>query len=238
MMLFCGSAGFAVQETDFSMNGAVLKEKLNGSEVWNKPDGTVITVFTDRSEAVLPDKTKIVKYSGGRRDVTTPDGRTVRIDDSKGIREYSTGKKISLQGSTPFGDTIPRIEKVQSKDPLVRMIYLPGKSDEQLYIESGSEKCIWEIKDFFDELYSRVRQKFINAAGAGNPYSGKAFDIVVSYCRYCKTGYCYGRDAAVVVEIIENGDVKKSFTLKDIVLRDKKRMLEFVSTVSDSVSVP
>jgi hypothetical protein len=181
-----------------------------------------------------------VKFPGGRREVTAPDGRTIRIDDSQGIREYNTGKKkkINLQGSTPFGDTISRVEKVLSKEPMVRMIYLPDKSDEQLYIESGSEKCVWEIKDFFDELYSRFRQKFINAAGEGTPYNGKAFDIVVSYCRYCKTGYCFGRKEAVTVEIIENGTVKKAFTLEDTLLRDKKRMFEFAGIVTDSVSVP
>lgn len=240
IILIFGSVLVSAAETDFSMNGAVLKEKRNESEIWVKPDGTVINVYKDRSEAVLPDKTRIVKFPDGKRDVRTSNGQVIKIDEARGIREY-TGKKektVNFQGMTPFGEKIVRVEKLLSRDPMVRMIYIPDKSDEQLYIEKGSEKFIWEIRDFFDELYPRLRQKFINAVGAGSPYKGKPFDIVVSYCRYCKTGYCFGKEASVTVEIMENGTVKKVFTLEDSLLRDKKRMVEFAAAVSDSISIP
>jgi hypothetical protein len=237
-LIMIGSSIFAAQETDFSMNGAVLQEKKDDVEVWKKSDGTLINVYKDRSEAVLPDKSRIIKYSGGRREVTSPSGEKIRIDDAKGEREYegkSARKTVKFQGVTPFGDKITRIEKIIQKEPLVRMIYLPERSDELLYPEKSDEQFLWEIRDTFDRLYSNVRQKYINAAQGGAPYSGKPYEIQVSYCRYCKTGYCFGKEPSVTIEFIEDGAVKKAFSLGEIDLRDKEKMHLFVKTITGSV---
>jgi hypothetical protein len=232
-------AVFAVQDTDFTMNGAVLKEKKNNTEIWEKPDGTVITVFSDKAEAILPDGSRIIKYSNGKREVFTKDGKTIIVDEVKGLREYSNGKNkqsMDFTGMTPFGEKIQRIEKVIQKDPRIRMIYIPEKSDEILYPEKSEEKVEWEIRDFYDGLYDTIRQKYINDAQQKNKYSGKPFDIEISYCRYCKTGYCFGKPKRLIVEIVENDIVIKTFDFDGVLLRKKIKVQEYVKEVLQYLS--
>jgi hypothetical protein len=234
IVIFSAVSLLAVQETDFSMNGAVLKEKKNGTEIWKKNDGTVITVFTDRSEAIFPNRSKIIKYNDGRREVFSNDGKLIIVDDSKGVREYSNGsssKRIDFQGRTPFGEQIKRVEKVIIKDPRIRIVYIPEKSDELVYPEKTDEKVDWEIKTLFDGLYDSLRQKHINDAQSKNKYEGKPYDIQVSFCRYCKTGYCFDKQNQVTVEFVEEGIVIKSFLLEGIMLRNKDRLKGFIKDI-------
>jgi hypothetical protein len=237
--LILSCAVFAVQDTDFTMNGAVLKEKKNNTEIWEKPDGTVITIFADKTEAQLPDGSRIIKYSNGRREVFTKDGKTIVVDEAKGIREYSNGKTkqaLDFTGMTPFGEKIPRVEKIIQKDPLIRMVYVPEKSDEILYPEKSEEKIEWEIKDFFDGLYDAVRQKYINDAQQKNKYSGKPFDFEISYCRYCKTGYCFGKPKRLLVEIKENDAIIKMFDFDGSLLRKKEKQQENIKEILQYLS--
>ena len=240
--LFClciSAPLLAVQATDFSMADAVLKEKNAGAEIWTKSDGTVISVYSDRSEALLPDKSKIVKYSNGRREVFAPDGtKTVIVDEAKGERIYGAGKKtITFEGRTPFGEVIDRVEKKVLKNPvMVRLIYLPEKSDEVLYAGQSEGKVEMEIQVFFDALYDSLRQKYINDSNEKKPLPSKPFDILVSYCRYCKTGYCFGKERMVVVEIAENGITAKTFSFSGLELRNKELMKGFVRQIIESVS--
>jgi hypothetical protein len=234
ILIFLTVSLFAVQETDFSMNGAVLKEKKNGTETWKKDDGTVISVFADRSEATFLNGTKIIKYNDGRREVFANDGKLIIVDDSKGVREYSNGnsrKKIDFQGRTPFGEQIQKVEKQIMKDPRVRIIYIPEKSDELVYPEKTEEKVDWEIKTLFDGLYDSLRQKYINDAQNKKKYDGKPYDVQVSFCRYCKTGYCFDKQKQVTVEFIEEGTALKSFFLESQMLRNKERLKGFVKDI-------
>lgn len=230
---------FAVQVTDFSMSDAVLKEKKADCEIWTCPDGTVITVYADRSEALFPDKSKIVKYKDGRREVFAPDGtKTVVVDEAKGERIYAgTSKRmISFEGRTPFGETIDRVEKKVLKSPaLVRIIYIPEKSDEILYPAKTGEKVEMEISSFFDTLYDALRQKYINDANEKKALPSRPFDILVSYCRYCKTGYCFGKERKVTVEIAEGDKVVKTFAFDGMQLREKGLMKGFVQQIVESV---
>jgi hypothetical protein len=234
VLVFSAVALFAVQDTDFSMTGAVLKEKKNGTEIWQKDDGTIITIFSDRAEAIFPNGSKIIKYNGGRREVISGDGKKIVIDDSKGIREYSdakSSKKIDFQGRTPFGEQILKVEKQILKDPRIRIIYIPEKSDEMLYPEKTEEKVDWEIKSLFDDLYDSLRQKYINDAQNKKYYTGKPFDVQVSFCRYCKTGYCFDKQKQVTVEVYEEDTVIKSFILESIMLRDKAKSKAFIKDI-------
>ena len=229
---------YAAHETDFTMNGAVLKEKKPDAEVWIKADGTEIAVYADRSEAVLPDKTKIIKYKNGRREISAADGAKIIVDEARGIREYSDAagaKKISFYGMTPFGEKIERVEKKIMKQPLYRLIYLPEKSDEVLYPGKFEEKVEIEIQVFFDALYDRIRQKYINDANDKKPMPVKPLDITVSYCRYCKTGYCFGRERKVTVEFVDNGTTVKTFELDGLLLREKDKQKEFITQIVDSL---
>ena len=230
---------FAVQVTDFSMSDAVLKEKKADCEIWTRPDGTIITVYADRSEALFPDKSKIVKYRDGRREVFAPDGtKTVVVDEAKGERVYvGTSKQmISFGGRTPFGETIERVEKKVLKSPaLVRIIYIPEKSDEILYPAKTEEKVEMEISSFFDTLYDALRQKYINDANEKKDLPSRPFDILVSYCRYCKTGYCFGKERKVIVEIAEGDKVVKTFAFDGMQLREKGLMKGFVRQIIESV---
>jgi hypothetical protein len=234
LLILVSTSLFAVQVTDFSMSGAVLKEKKNGTEIWQKDDGTVITVFADRSEAVFSDGSKIIKFNDGRRDVFAADGKKITVDDAKGIREYSDAKsrkQIDFQGRTPFGEPIKKVEKQIIKDPCVRIVYLPERSDELLYPEKTEEKVDWEIKTLFDSLYDSVRQKYINDAQSKKKYTGKPYDIQVSFCRYCKTGYCFDKQKQVTVEFLEENNVVKTFYLESVMLRDKDKLKGFVKEI-------
>lgn len=230
---------FAAQDTDFTMNSAVLQEKNNGVEIWKKPDGTIITVYADRSEAKNPDGTRIVKYNDGRRESFSADGNKINVDEAKGIREYEKGgkkAKIDFSGMTPFGEKIPPVEKIILKEPSVKIRYLPEKSDEVLYLEKNEEKIDWEIKDFFDGIYTNVRQKYSLDIQKKNPYKGNPYNILISYCRYCKTGYCFGKNKAVTVEFTENENVIKTFVFESTKLRDKTKLQEYIKTVVDFAS--
>ena len=240
-ILLAGAAPvFAVQDTDFTMSDAVLKEKKADCEVWIRQDGVIITVYADRSEALFPDKSKIVKYKDGRREVFAPDGsKSVIVDEAKGERTYAGASKqtISFGSRTPFGEPIERVEKKVLKSPaLVRMIYIPEKSDELLYPAKTEEKVDMEISSFFDTLYDSLRQKYINDANEKKDLPSKPFDILVSYCRYCKTGYCFGKERKVVVEIAEGDKVVKTFAFDGLQLREKGLMKGFVKQVIESVS--
>ncbi|MGL4368050.1 MAG: hypothetical protein ACRCUT_00025, partial [Spirochaetota bacterium] len=159
---------YAVQDTDFSMSGAVLKEKRADAEIWTKEDGTVISIYAGRTEAVFPDKSRIIKYNDGRREVFSPKGEKITIDDAKGIREYKDAagtKTIVFDGRTPFGERIDRVEKTVLKNPVaVRLIYLPERSDEILYPGLTEEKVDLEIQSFYDGLHDALRSRFINDA--------------------------------------------------------------------------
>jgi hypothetical protein len=231
----CGFV-FAAVDTDFTMNSAVLQEKKNGVEIWKKPDGTIITVYADRSEAKNPDGSRIVKYSDGRRESYFVDGTKVNVDESKGVREYEKdGKKskIDFTGMTPFGEKISPVEKIILKEPLVRILYLPEKSDEILYPEKFEEKVDWEIKEFFDTIFNNLRLKYGSEVQKKNPYKGNPYDILISYCRYCKTGYCYGKQKSVTVEFVEKGKSIKIFVFESINLRNKAKLQEYIKTVVD-----
>ena len=228
----------AALDTDFSMNGAVLKEKKNDAEIWRKQDGTVITIYADRSEAALPDGSKIIKFNNGRREITSPDGSKIIVDEAKGVREYSSSagdKKISFSGMTPFGEKIERVEKKIMKTPQYRLIYLPEKSDEMLYPGKSEENVVIDIQIFFDALYDRTRQKFINDANDKKSLPSKPLDIIVSYCRYCKTGYCFGKNRKVVVEFIENDTVVKTFEMDGLLLREKDKQKDFIKQIVESL---
>jgi hypothetical protein len=239
--LLSAAAGFAfaAHDTDFTMNSAVLQEKKEGIEIWKKPDGTVITVYGDRTEAKLPDGTRIVKFNDGRRESYSPDGTKVIVDEAKGVREYDRGGKratIDFSGMTPFGEKISPVEKKILKEPMIRIVYLPEQSDELLYPGKTDEKIDWEIRDFFDSIYDQLRQKYINDAQKKKMYSGKPFDIRVSFCKYCKTGYCFGKEKAVTVEFLEEGKIIKRFVFESARLRNKDKLLEDVKTVVDFAS--
>jgi hypothetical protein len=181
----------------------------------------------------------VIKYKDGRREAISPDGVVVKVDDAKGIREYDSGQKkvvLDFKGKTPFGEPIKRVEKVLNKEPLVRMIYLPDRSDEIIYPEQSEEKVQSEVSVIFDGIYNKVRQKFINGVQDKKPYSGKPFDIQVSYCRYSKTGYCFGKERAVTVEILENNSVVKSFVLTGLDTVNKAKQNEFIGVIADSIN--
>jgi len=110
-------------------------------------------------------------------------------------------------------------------------MYIPEKSDEMLYPGRTEEKVDWEIKTLFDGVYDSVRQKYINAAQSKKGYTGNPYDIQISFCRYCKTGYCFDKKPQVTVEFLEQGIIIKSLTLESVMLRDKTRLKEFMKDI-------
>ncbi|MGL4370878.1 MAG: hypothetical protein ACRCUT_14575, partial [Spirochaetota bacterium] len=108
-------------------------------------------------------------------------------------------------------------------------------SDEILYPGRTEEKVYLEIQSLFDGLNDALRSRFINDAAAKNPLPSKAFDIQVSYCRYCKTGYCFGKERKVVIEFVEGGAVVKTFELNGLLLRDKARQKDLIKRITGSI---
>lgn len=237
-LIFTSYAGFSAQVTDFSLEGAVQTGMAAGAAVWKNADGTIITVYADRMVAVFTDKSVITKWNDGRREVISPDGKKITVNDAQGTREYNSGTDtivITFIGKTPFGEDIPRVEKKVMQTPLVRMIYIPEKSDEMLYPYESGEPVPWEIKDFFNGLYDLLRQKFINAANAGTPYTGDPFDLNISFCNYSKTGYCFGRETLCVVEVVRKGNIEKTFSIPKSDLRNKEERTKRIAEIAEAV---
>lgn len=184
-------------QTTFDYTGAVLKSKNETSEEYHKPDGTIITKFSDREKAVFADGTVIVRYQDGKREIHTPDGTAITIDPDGSRRYvYADGRErtITLDGKTPYGEAISSVENtIQKGDAVLLLQYSAQFSDDHL---DGY------MKKFFDELADAASRKIGSGSVQAN-YDGK---IVVSQCRFCATGYCRRKNKKeVVIEIFIGG---------------------------------
>lgn len=206
--------------TDFGFENTILKSNKNGVKIYEKNDGTIIKSYKSHDEAQFKDGTIIKKYKKGIREITYSDGRKIVINDAKGTRIYysKNGKKriITMDSRTPYGDLIVPVKRGIQKNPVsVMLTYNPKKSDDVL---EG------EIKKIFNELYSQLRRNIIKKR-----FEGKSpLEVSVSFCRFCRTGYCYKKEQKVVVEFIINNKIKKKIRVKYLLLKDKKKRKEFL----------
>lgn len=224
LMLLRLPAG-AQSVTNFDYFGAELKKRDAGVEEYSKPDGTVIYKYPDREKARLKDGTVIERYPDGRREIKAPDGRSLVIDFD-GTRHYRSadGKErtISMDAKTPWGDPISPVETVVSQGGArIVLVFDPSLSDDHL--EGAAKK-------FFDELAAALKAKMASV----KPASGFEGRIVISQCRFARTGHCRRKNAQeLVARISLQGRERASFCLSyESMLRDEER-IGFVGRVAD-----
>jgi len=172
--------------TNFDYFGAELKKKGDGCEEYSKPDGTIIYKYPGREKAVLKDGTVIERYPDGKREIKVPDGRSLVIEFD-GTRHYrSPGgaeRTVSLDGKTPWGDPISPSEAVVTLGRArIVLVFDPMLSDDHL---DGA------AKNFFDELTAVLRGRLASSKHAEG-FEGR---IVVSHCRFARTGHCRRKNA-------------------------------------------
>lgn len=202
--------------TNFDYFGAELRKKEAGYEEYAKPDGTIIYKYPGREKAVLKDGTVIERYPDGKREIKVPDGRSLVIEFD-GTRHYrSPGgaeRTISLDGKTPWGDPISPSETVISLGGArVVLVFDPMVSDDHL---DGA------AKKFFDELAAVLRAKMTSL----KPVEGFEGRIVVSQCRFARTGHCRRKNAQELeARIIAGGRERASMSLPyPSMLKDDER---------------
>jgi len=179
-LMFTVSVCFA-QQLDFNYYGAAVVKKDKNTEVYKKPDGTVITKYKDREEAILPEGTIIKRFAGGKREISFQDGRKTLVEYDGTVTEYlkdGKTKKISMDGKTPYGSDILEIKRMVSKDNFtVNIIYSAKFSDDNLNTYTT---------DFLNKLVEGV-QKYV---GKKRVLPTRDTSMVISVCRFCRTGYC------------------------------------------------
>jgi hypothetical protein len=212
------SAGlvFSQTVTTFDYDGAKLTLKGPDHEEYRKPDGTRIMKYADREQAHLNDGTVIVKYGNGDHHISCPDGTqiTIRFDGTRRY-VYKDGRErlVSLDGKTPYGAEIPDVERTVGKgDAQLKIVYSGMLSDDIL---DG------QARQFFNDLVSTAASKIEDVP----PAVGEGGKVVVSLCRFCKTGYCRRKDRREIEIVVYRGGVERgrlSMVYSDLANKEKR----------------
>ena len=165
---------------DFSEEGAVQTGKGEGYVELRGRNGETILRYADKSQARFRDGTAITRYMDGSRDIAAPDGTTIRVEYDSSVRyTYPNGKvvNISMDGKTPFGMDVEERRNVLRKGAIsIEITYAAKQSD------YSPDKY---MENYFRELNDSIRV----ALDAGRIPEGE-YHVVISNCRFCKTGYC------------------------------------------------
>lgn len=222
VLLTSASAGHL---TNFDYQGAVLKSRTADCEEYQKPDGVRILKCKNQEKAFFPDGTVITRFPDGAREILSPDKSrlTIAIDGTR-IYKNSDGKEkiVSMDGMTPFGEQIDRIEKrFGNKDATISILYSADQSDEHLRPmvfkdpEAVKLPARYGVARLFDEMVNacmlRVKSDTRNERLNAN--------VVISQCRYCRTGYCKRKNLkGVFIEISSGKEAAwmNSFSLSEI----------------------
>ncbi len=185
-------------ELDFSYIGAELVKKEGEREIYKKKSGLTIYKYKNREEAHLSDGTRIIRFGNGKREVYPPDGVKIYINYDGSIKYiYPDGKEkfISMDGVTPFGIRIIGENRTIRRNKIrVDVIYSSEMSDDIM------SKY---IKNFYDEIANHA-QKLVYQ----KKIRGRNIRIVLSFCRFGKTGYCR-RNNRKGLDVIGYRDGKK-----------------------------
>lgn len=208
--------GFSQTVTTFDYDGAKLTLKAPDHEEYRKPDGTRILKYADREQAYLNDGTVIVKFGNGDRHISCPDGTQITIQFD-GMRRYvyKDGRErlVSLDGKTPYGAEIPDVERVVGKgDTQLKIVYSGMLSDDIL---DG------QAREFFNDLVSAAALKLEDVT----PAKGEGGRVVVSLCRFCKTGYCRRKNMREIEIVVYRGGAERgrlSMAYSDLANKEKR----------------
>lgn len=198
MILLSGPDYIYSYTLNFDRSGSKLVKKDNGAEIYNSSDGAVIKVFPDREEALLADKTRIIKFKTGRREIIAPDGVKIFVSEDSSTRYlYPDGREeiFSMDGKTHYGLEIKEERRfMRRRQAVVELVYSKDQSDEVL---EGN------YKKFFEEFAIQI-QRFLD-----NKTPGRSnMKVVISNCRYAKTGFC-NRNGSTQMKIFLYRDEKE-----------------------------
>ncbi len=197
--------------TDFDYQGAVLKSRTADCEEYQKPDGLRISKCKSQEKAFFPDGTVITRLPDGTREILSPDKSRLTIT-SDGTRIYKDGngneKVISMDGMTPFGEQIERIEKkLGNKNAAISICFAADRSDEHLRPtvfkdpEASKLPVKHGVSRLFDEMINACALRVKSETNKERPSA----TVVISQCRYCRTGYCKRKNVKGVFIEISNG---------------------------------
>ncbi len=206
-LTFISFLSFA-SETDIDFKDSKLISKKNGKKVYKTRNGTIITRYKKYDEAKLKNGIIIKKYKNRTRTIIHPDGKKILIDNNKGTRTYifknGQKKEISMNARTPYGDQIEEVIKGIQKKPIAVILKYDSLLSDELF--DG------DIKYIFNQLYSELRKRVIR-----KHYTGKErLKVTVSYCRFCRTGYCYERPQMVVIKFLKEEKFIKKFQVNPV----------------------
>jgi hypothetical protein len=213
---------YAQLNTNFDYNGALLISKGADVEEYAKPDGTRIFRYGNYDKAVFKDGTVIERRDGGRN-ISYPDGMRLLIARDGSRRYlYPDGRErtVSMTGKTPYGEDIKTVtRRIEKNGSEVVVEYSAELSDDHL---DG------HIKSLFDELVIAVSEKYSGEKQGASP----GMRIVVSNCRFCKTGYCSGKkESEVEIQLYRGKDLKKTIITVYSGIIKKERRAEFIERV-------
>ncbi len=213
-------------ELNFNYINAIPVEKSGGKETFKKPDGTFIFRYGDREEAFLRDKTRIVKYNNGKREIYASDGVKILIDyDNSAKYIYPDGKEklISMDGKTPYGADIQDMKEVLRRtNSVVEIVYSSMLSDDTVTPQMGR---------FFRELVKLAQKR------AANDNSGlKNLKIVISNCRFSITGYCRRKNRKEILITSYRNEVRdREFSMEYDDLLKKDEYIKLARNTIDEI---
>jgi len=226
-LFFIAVSAPAQVAVNFDYDGAQLKSKNSGVEEYVKPDGSRIFKYPDREKAILKDGTVIERRSG-KREISAPDGTRLHID-SDGSRRYiySDGRErvFTMEGKTPYGEDIRGVEKkINNNGVSLILEYSAQLSDDQV---DGA------VRLFFDELISACETEL----SGKNPGNGTPVRIVISNCRFCRTGYCSRKKNGEIEAIIYRGtDIHKKLNVPYNGILKKENRQTFISRIIQALA--
>ncbi len=227
VLIFITAAGtLHGYELDFSFIGAELVKKEAAREVYRKKSGSLIYKYKDREEAHLSDGTRIIRFGNGKREVYPPDGVKIYINYDGSVKYvYPDGKEklISMDGVTPFGVKIMRENRTIRRNKIqVHIIYSAEMSDDIM------SKY---VKNFYDEL-----AKHAHLIVYKKKVRGREIKIVLSNCRFGRTGYCR-RNNRKGLDIIgyRDGKKEKVISVKESDIYDKKKYQKAARSIVETM---
>jgi len=109
---------------------------------------------------------------------------------------------IPMDGKTPYGEPIEDGKRtIRRGDFSIEVIYSSRLSDDIL---DGP------VKQLFDEVVSRLR-RWVN----DNTLPAESMRLVISNCRFCKTGYCKRQNSRGIILTTYKGETK----LKHVIIQ-------------------